>query len=217
MIRASVENPWKAKETRVACIGPAGENLVKYAAIMNDQHRAAGRGGLGAVMGSKNLKAVAARGTKSVSIAKPEEFRASIAKGLQEIKDSPTTSESWPAAGSGGILEFYNEAGLVPFKNFQTMAVDQGCTGITGYDLAEKYLIRNRSCFGCPMGCGGPCEVKEGKYKGFGDRPEYETHALMTANLGVLHDPAFLLKTNALCNSLGMDTISTGAVLAGMR
>ncbi len=215
IIRDGIEKShWKGQEIRIASIGPAGENLVKFASIMNDKNRAAGRGGLGAVMGSKNLKAVVARGTQTVNIAKPEEFRKAIAKALQEIKTTPMTGESWPVSGSGGIVEFYNEAGLVPYRNFQTMAVEGGVSGITGQLLAEKFLIRNRSCFGCPMACGGPCEVKDGKYRGFGDRPEYETHALLTADIGVLNDPEFLLKVNSFCNSLGMDTISTAGTFA---
>ncbi len=214
LIRAEIENQWQAQETRIACIGPAGENLSLVAGIMNDKHRAAGRGGLGALMGSKNLKAVAVRGTKSVSIAKPDEFRKAVAKALGEIHNSPMTGETWPLAGSGSCVELYNEAGLVPYRNFQDMAVEGGVTKVTGYALAEKYLVRSRSCFSCPMACGGPCEVKEGKYAGRGDRPEYETHVLMTTHLGVLNDPEYLLKTNALCNNLGLDTISAAGTLA---
>ena len=214
LIRADIENQWVAQETRIACIGPAGENLSLIAGIMNDKHRAAGRGGLGALMGSKNLKAVAVRGTKSVTIAKPKEFKEAIATALKEIASSETSAEAFPQAGSGSCVELYNEAGLAPYRNFQDMAVEGGVTQVTGHALAEKYLIRNRSCFGCPMACGGPCEVKEGAYTGRGDRPEYETHVLMTTQLGILNDPAFLLKTNAICNEMGLDTISAAGTLA---
>ena len=214
LIREEIENLWTAQEIRIACIGPAGEQRALIAGIMNDQNRAAGRGGLGAVMGSKNLKAIATRGTKSVTIANPKIFREAIAKALEGIRTTPITGESWPIAGSASSVELYNEAGLVPYRNFQQMAVDGGMTKVTGYALSEKYLVRKRSCFACPMACGGPCIVNEGRYAGRSDRPEYETHALMTAQLGVLNDPAFLLKTNSLCNSLGLDTISAAGTIA---
>jgi len=121
LIREGIADKWVAGETCITCIGPAGENLVKMAAIMNDKHRAAGRGGLGAVMGSKNLKAIAVRGTGSVTVAKPEEFKTAVAVGLAEVKANPLASEGFPRYGSGGSVNFLNSVGVLPHKNFQEM------------------------------------------------------------------------------------------------
>ena len=211
-IRSQIENKWVAKDTRICCIGPAGEKLVKVSAIMNDQHRAAARGGVGAVMGSKNLKAIAVRGSKGVTIAEPEKFQEAVQTALGMIKASPLGSEVFPALGSSSLVNPYNATGVLPHKNFQAMGAPEAAS-ISGEAVAEGFLIRNRGCFSCPLGCGGPAEVKEeGPFKGKGERPEYETNWI-AASCGVYNTPA-LLKFNALCNDLGIDTIDAGSIIA---
>lgn len=212
LIRAEIEDPWIARDTRISCIGPAGENLVKIAAIMNDKHRAAARCGIGAVMGSKNLKAIAVRGTQGVTVADPERFVKSVDASLDAFRSNEIASQSFPAYGSPGLLDLYNEVGLVPHNNFMKMAVPDGHE-ISGPVLSEKYLIRNTGCFGCPLACGGPAEVKDGPFQVTGHRPEYETHALLAASCGV-YDPAALIKANDSCNKFGMDTMDMGCAVA---
>lgn len=211
LIRAEIENKYIAMETRIACIGPAGENKAMMAAIMNDQHRAAARCGVGAVMGSKNLKAIAVRGTGGITIAKPKEFHEAIMKALAQVKASPVSSQAFPKFGSGSLLNLYNSVGVLPHKNFQEMGVEETAR-ISGEAIAEGYLIRNRGCFGCPLACGGPAEVKEGPFAGKGERPEYETHWI-AASCSV-YNPEALLRFNALCNELGLDTIDAGSTIA---
>jgi len=212
LIRSEIENQWLARETRIACIGPAGENQVKIASIMSDKHRAAARCGIGAVMGSKNLKAVVARGTKSVTVADPVGFKKAVADALNAIKASERASKTFPAYGSGGLVNFFNEVGLLPHYNFQKMALPEAHQ-ISGQAVAEKYLIRNQGCFSCPMGCGGPAIVKEGPFKGMAHRPEYETHALMGPNCGI-YDPEALLKGNDNCNKFGLDTMDVSVAIS---
>ena len=216
LIRAEIENPWIAAETRISCIGPAGENLVKIAAIMNDKHRAAARCGIGAVMGSKNLKAVAVRGTKGITIADPDGFRGAVENALKEVGSSMVASFAFPSYGSGSLVDLFNEIGILPHNNFQKM-VDKGANQISGQAIASQFLIRNRACFSCPLACGGPTEVKDTQFKGKGERPEYETHALMAASCGV-YNPAALIKGNSVCNEMGIDTMDmAGAIACAME
>lgn len=212
LIRAEIESSWDAMDTRIACIGPAGENLVRIAAIMNDKHRAAARGGIGAVMGSKNLKAVAVRGTKGITIADPERFKKAVDAALDGVRASEVATQAFPAYGSPGLLDMYNELGLVPHNNFQKMAVKEAHQ-ISGEVVSGKYLIRKQACFGCPLSCGGPMEVKDSPFQGTGPRPEYETHALLAASCGV-YEGAALIKANNLCNDFGMDTMDMGGAIA---
>jgi aldehyde:ferredoxin oxidoreductase len=211
LIRSEIDNKWVAMDTRIACIGPSGENQALMAAIMNDKHRAAARGGIGAVMGSKNLKAIAVRGTGGITIARPQAFHEAVMNALEQVKASPVASQAFPAFGSGSLLNLYNSAGVLPHRNFQDMGVEE-TTNISGETIAEKYLIRNRGCFGCPLACGGSAEVAEGRFKGRGERPEYETHWI-AASCGV-YNPEALLRFNALCNELGLDTIDAGSTIA---
>lgn len=212
-IRAELEpNPWRAEQLRVACIGPAGERLVRFASVMADKSRAAGRTGMGAVMGAKRLKAVAVRGTRPIEVARPREFRELVAEVIQKIRKHPVGGQAFPSFGSGGLFEFYNEVGLVPYRNFQTGPFP-GAAHISGQAIASGFLIHNKACFGCPLACGGPCRVDHLHFGGVGERPEYETLALCGASVGV-DDPRAVLKMNFLCNRLGMDTMDMGATLA---
>ena len=201
-------------EAKVACIGPAGENLVKYACVINDKGRAAGRSGVGAVMGSKNLKAIAVRGSKGVTVADPENFRKAILEAIDEFKD-PWMSETMGQYGTSETVEFSNELGLLPTKNFQTGTFD-GASKIGG-SVVAKYNLRGarktKACFGCPLACGRVTRVPEGEFKGAGEGPEYETLGSLGAVCGI-DNPEAILKANYICNEMGMDTITAGVTIA---
>ena len=217
LIRAEIDNVWDAMDTRIAAIGPAGENLVRIASIMSDYHRAAARCGIGAVMGSKNLKAVAVKGTQGIRVADLEGFKKTVDAALEGCRASEVTSVIFPNYGSGAGVDMFNEIGVLPHNNFTGSQPAEVAHEISGETIAEQFLIRNRGCFGCPIGCGGSVEVKDGPFKGKGDRPEYETHAVLAASCGV-YDPAALLKGNDYCNEYGMDTIDmAGAVATAME
>lgn len=202
------------EEAKVACIGPAGENLVKFAAIVNDKGRAAGRSGVGAVMGSKNLKAVVVRGTNGVKVADGVGFKKAVKNALLEFKD-PFMSITLGDYGTASVVEFSNEVGLLPTRNFQT-GTFENAHKISGDVVADRYNVRGatktKGCFGCPLACGRVTKVKNPQFRGQGEGPEYETLGSLGAVCGIDNIDA-VIKANYICNEMGMDSISAGATI----
>jgi aldehyde:ferredoxin oxidoreductase len=197
----------------VACIGPAGENLVYFANIMNDEHRAAGRTGVGAIMGSKKLKAIVVGGDERPQPAKPDEFDEVSKEAMNKIKTNPVTGEGLPKYGTAILVNIINNAGILPFKNWQT-GVNPEADKISGETLAEKYLIKNKSCWGCAIGCGRVTAVKQGCFQIlYSEGPEYESIWALGNSTGVI-DLEAIIKANHLCDELGLDTISMGSTIA---
>jgi len=198
---------------RVAAIGPAGERQVLFASIMNDRDRAAGRSGVGAVMGSKNLKAVAVKGSGQVPLADPIGFQTLVAEILARFKaankGNPPPLRTYGTAGSLPLLQKY---GILPTRNFQE-GTFSGWESITGAALTERFLKRPKSCFSCPIGCGRVTEITEGKFQGKGEGPEYESIYALGSDCGV-DNLAAITKANYLCNELGLDTMTMGGTLA---
>jgi aldehyde:ferredoxin oxidoreductase len=198
---------------RAACIGPAGENLVLFASVMNDKDRAAGRSGVGAVFGSKNLKALAVRGGMPVPLADEQRFRAfnrQVVKRFKDaFKDAPPPLRVY---GTAGVVAATQAFGVLPTKNWQ-QGTFEGWEGIYAGTLNEKHLVGTKACFSCPLGCGRVTEVKEPGFEGRGEGPEYETIYAMGSNC-MIDDLAPVIKANYLCNELGLDTISMGATVA---
>jgi aldehyde:ferredoxin oxidoreductase len=194
------------------CIGPAGENLVKYACINSDYFRQAGRGGVGAVMGSKNLKLVAVKGSGGIkvdSIAKLEEI---VLKHYQKFKVSPIGSARH-RYGTPLTMNITHPAGMLPTRNFTTGQFEKGMGKIDAYGVHDA-TTSTRACYSCPfLACSKFAEVKEGPHKGTKlEGPEYETIGLLGSNL-LIDDLPFILKANYLCDDLGMDTVSAGNVI----
>ncbi len=191
---------------KVALIGPAGENLVKYASIMNDKDRAAGRCGLGAVMGSKKLKAIVVQGSNRPEIRDKGALNNAVKKLRELEKDNPVLDIHKQYGTTLGI-DNMPHIGDVPIKNF-TMSRWPGTKKIGGYALMERE-VRTHACFNCPVGC-----AKEIKYQGKWVRwPEYETLAMMGSNL-MVDNLDEIIKWNVKINDLGMDTISLGSTIA---
>lgn len=199
-------------DAKVACIGQAGENLVKFAGVINDKHRAAGRSGVGAVMGSKNLKAVAVRGTGGVQVADPQGFRAASMEAYGLLKQNPVSAEGLPALGTPVLVNVINQLGALPTRNFQ-LDTFSGAEAISGETLASTYLKRNKACMGCIIGCGRVTGLKGARFQGMGEGPEYESIWALGAACGV-DDLAAITKANYICNADGMDPISLGATIA---
>jgi len=196
------------KKFQVACIGPGGENLVKYSAIIHNFH-AAGRGGIASVLGSKNLKAFAIRGDKSVEVPNTGE----MINFYKEIAEKCAKHPSLPAYGTTVALGTINKMGCLGTRNWQT-EVFEGAANIDGYTTIPKYKIRDIACAGCPMGCGKVQEIKEGKYEGaLAKGPEYETLYALGSMVGV-DDFDALVSAARLCDEYGLDTISTGVSIA---
>ena len=197
-------------KARVACIGPAGEKLVRFAAIMNDKHRAAGRTGVGAVMGSKNLKAVIVRGTKRPAVKDPAKFMEVVREKIKKLKEDSVTGEGLPKLGTKVLDNIINQNGLYPTRNFQD-SMFEFTEEISGEALVEKgYLVKNIPCFGCPIACGRRVTLPNGIET---EGPEYETGWSFGPDCGV-SDLIAIVEANHLCNKYGLDTISTGATIA---
>ena len=199
-------------EAKVLSIGPAGEKLVKISTIVSEYSRAGGRGGSGAVMGSKNLKAIAVKGTGSVEVADPEKFMEVAMRLHEKIRKNPITGEALPAYGTAVLVNIINQHGIFPTRNFQT-GVFPTADKISGETLAEKYLVARRACAFCPIGCGRFTVVSSGPYAVVTEGPEYETIWALGASCGVDNLEA-ISKANYLCNIYGLETISTGATIA---
>ncbi|MDJ0783196.1 MAG: aldehyde ferredoxin oxidoreductase family protein [Desulfosarcinaceae bacterium] len=200
-------------KARVACIGPAGERGVRFAAIMNDKHRAAGRSGVGAVMGSKRLKAVVVRGRGRIPLARPERFKAFNKEILDifraGVKETPL---GLTINGTAGVVMATQNFGVLPTKNWQQGTFD-GWEKIHGEELTRRFLLKNAACYSCPIGCGRRTRVDAAPYAGEGEGPEYETIYAMGSNC-MVDDLAAITKANYICNEMGMDTITMGATIA---
>jgi len=195
------------KGTRVVGIGPAGEKQVLISAIMNDEGRAAGRGGGGAIMGSKNLKAIAVRGTKTVPLADADTYN-----GLAKAKHKEFSTWEMSAYGTSGWLEGSWNLGDIPVKNWRVGLWEEGCKSISGKKMAETILKPHRACYMCPLGCSRWVKIEKGRFALEGPGPEYETLG-MFGTLLMNDDLESVCYLNELCNDLGLDTISTGSLI----
>lgn len=192
----------------VLCIGPAGENKSRIAAIMNDGERAMARGGPGAVMGSKNLKAIVVEGKQKPEIVDQEQFKFMLYETRKLLRASPLTSQALPEFGTSVMMNILNSIGALPTRNYQESQFEHA-EDISGEALTDKYLVKNSSCWACPIGC-----TRISKSDGVeGEGPEFETSWAFGASCGV-DDLAAIIEANALCNDLGFDTISAGATIA---
>ena len=201
-------------EAVVASIGPAGEKGVRYASILNDgkDARAAGRGGSGAVMGSKNLKAVAVYGKMQVEMADPDGLKAS----LKEISPMVAkNAEGMRKNGTAGGLATFEALGSLPLQNWKFQGRwEKGAAQIAGPAMTEKMLTGNYYCEKCVIGCGRRVKLDKGPFAPVeGAGPEYESVAML-GSLCLVDDLEAIAKANEICNRLGMDTISAGAAIA---
>jgi aldehyde:ferredoxin oxidoreductase len=203
-------------DASIACIGPAGENLALIAAIINDKHRAAARSGVGAVMGSKNLKAVAVRGDLKPELCDEKALRKVVLEANRQLGADIKKGATMRIYGTSYVPDVTNEAGVFPTFNFQ-YGQFEGTHKINGPTLKEHFLIRHHGCYACPLACARLTEVKGEvwgeKYAGKGEGPEYETIGSLGSACGI-DNMAAITKANYLCNELGLDTISTGVTIA---
>ena len=234
------QSVWKTEETlktslqdpllRVSCIGKAGENGVLYAAVVNDLHRAAGRSGVGTVMGSKNLKAIAVRGTKGVgNIRDPKAFMAAAKAAKKVLADNGVTGQGLPAYGTQVLMNVINEVGGLPTRNHRDVQFE-GAKDISAEAMVtpratdgKKHLVTNQACFGCTIACGRISKMDEShftvatkpQYWGASGGLEYEAAWALGAANGV-NDLEALQYANLLCNEEGFDPISFGATVGAV-
>jgi aldehyde:ferredoxin oxidoreductase len=208
----SVEVELKEKygeEFQIAAIGPGGENQVLYACINHDFGRQAGRGGVGAVMGSKNLKAIVLHGTKSVPVADLDGYRQAGMALYKACKDAEGLAE-WSRYGTTVVTSWCDEVGALPTRNFSAGSFE-GIDHINGQAMRKEIVITDKGCFGCPSPCGKYSNMK--RYNTQVEGPEYETIGLMGSNLGIA-DIQAVAEANRLADDEGIDSISTGNSIA---
>lgn len=192
-------------------IGPAGEQLVRFAGVFVSS-RAAARGGTGAVMGSKNLKAIAVKGSKNVYTADIGEFLKLLEETYATIRENPAVSKRIEL-GTPGTVQVAYSTGVLPIMNF-SRSTFEGIQGLMPETVRDTLYIHNESCFGCPIPCGKSAFIKNGPYKGTVlPGPQYETIGLLGSNCGI-SDIRAIAQANYLCNEYGIDTISTGSTIA---
>jgi|WetSurMetagenome_2_1015567.scaffolds.fasta_scaffold18181_3 aldehyde:ferredoxin oxidoreductase len=197
-------------EIHVAAIGPAGENLVRYACISSDLYRQAGRGGAGAVMGSKNLKAIAAKGNGAILLSRPDDFLRLLKELQLKINQD---AEPLRSEGTLWLVDSMNRFGLLPTRNFRC-GVFSGSKQIDGPYAKKKTGKRNAGCFACSLMCSNRVTVSSARYGTFSiEGPEYETTALLGPNCG-LGNFEEITSLNRTCDRLGIDTMSAGVVIS---
>lgn len=198
---------------QIACIGPGGENLVRFACVVSNLGRAAGRTGMGAVMGSKNLKAIAVRGSKPVKVANAQAYREVTQRILQRELKNPY----YPVLSTYGTPDITlpaNEYGMLGVRNGRQTGGFEGIEEVRHETLKEKYWTRSRACFGCPIHCAHWFKIKEGAYAGErGEGLEYGTVGAFGPLCGNSYAPS-LFKCHNLCNQYGLDTINCGEMIA---
>jgi len=210
MIKKEVGN----RNAAVVAEGPASENLVKYAAVTHTAHRAAGRTGLGAVMGSKKLKAIAAKGDNEVKVADPAKMRELNRKIVAETFTNPVT-RTLRDYGQAGFVPDLQSQGILPTRNFKS-GVFEGADKISGQTMAKTILVGHEACPRCPVACKRIVQVEKGSFAPvlpeYGG-PEYENVASLGSLLGI-GDLDAICRMNMLCNAYSLDTISTGVSIA---
>ncbi len=225
-LKKSLQDPL----TRVSSIGKAGESGVLYAAVVNDLHRAAGRSGVGTVMGSKNLKAIAVRGTKGVgNIRDPKAFMKAIAEKKKILAENGVTGQGLPAYGTQVLMNVINEVGALPTRNHQDVQFE-GAKDISAEAMAtprktdgKKQLVTNQACFGCTIACGRISKMDQNhftvatkpQYWGASGGLEYEAAWALGAANGV-NDLEALQYATMICNEEGIDPISFGATIGAV-
>ncbi len=200
---------------RVLCIGPAGENLVRLAAVANDRNRVYGRCGPGAVWGSKKLKAIRVRGKEKIAVADKERFQSGLDQALYLMRQAPTTKRLLRELGTAGLVELINLIAMLPHRNFRDCSHrEEDVERVSGETLAKTLLDKAGACYLCPIGCQRHTRVAgRGGTEERGEGPEYETMVLMGPNCDI-YDMAAITRANYRCNELGIDTISYGGTVA---
>jgi len=206
-----IKDDLRDQNIRVACIGPAGENLARIACIINER-RAAGRKGLGAVMGSKNLKAIAVRGSKAVPIADEGSFKKALSNMNKAIKDSPITYPMFSEHGTPLALDACSELGIFATKNWSATG-EWNPVEKLGVEANAARKIGRYRCYNCPVGCSQIKMAREGSYAGIlSEGPEYETLYSLGGATGVDNLDA-VIAADRLCDELGIDTMSGGVAV----
>lgn len=208
MVRHELGDP----NFQVASIGPAGENLVRFACIMNSRHRANGKCGMGAVMGSKKLKAIAVRGSQGVAVASKSQLQGVVLETMDALRRDPS-ARVYARYGTPSLVRPHQAQGRIATRNYQETQFELW-ENLTAEYLEEHFWQGSKACFGCPLHCGHYFKVKSGPYSGSsGEGPEYVSVGGFGSKVGV-GNTAAVLHAHMLCNQLGMDTLNAASTIA---
>jgi len=208
-----IKEELRDEEVKVARIGVAGEKLVRFASITNDYSRVAGRCGSGAVMGSKNLKAIAVRGTGTIGVAEIDDLIEFVKRFLKTVGETPATAIAYPTWGTPGGINAANLQGVFPTRYWHK-GVLEGYEKINGETIRKRIVVKDKACYTCPVNCSKIVRVKEGPYAGTElEGPDYET-LYSLGGLVEIDDLGTIVKANEICDRLGMDTMTAGNVVA---
>jgi len=211
-VQETIKKELGDEKIRVACIGPAGEKRVLLSCIINDEGRAPGRGGSGAILGAKRLKAIAVRGTGTFPIHDLKTYNDLCKKIAKDNATSPSLA-NMREYGTAMHLDNFWSTGDIPIKNWQMGLWEEGCKSLGGKRMKETILVPHAACYRCTLGCTRWVMVDEGPYKMEGPGPEYETLAAL-GTMCLVDNLNAVSFANDLCNRYGLDTISMGVSIA---
>lgn len=210
-VNQAIKEELRDDTVKIASIGPAGENMVRYALISCEYNRQAGRGGAGAVMGSKNLKAVALRGSRLVTVHDLNNFKGAVENARADLEASPDV-QALVETGTASAVTFANETGLLPYKNYRDGVYDKAHK-LSDSGQSKHLWLKSAACTGCPIRCSKMGAVRTGRFAGtVTDIVEYESAALMGSNLDIDDIRAVAYLVN-LCDRLGLDSMSAGSAI----
>lgn len=212
LFKKGMKDKWAARETYLLSIGPAGENLVPLANIINDGFLSVGGAGIGAVMGSKNLKAIAVKGNHSVTVADGSRFGQAVTTLINKLNSAHLTSHSMTAWGSAFFVDLCYQKGILPYKNFQGSSVGEAKI-VAIESLSNKFALRSRGCFACPIACIKKTDVNNPLFKGKGMAPTYLAVGSLGHNCGIT-DMTTIGMANMICAEMGLDPIAAGGTVA---
>jgi aldehyde:ferredoxin oxidoreductase len=211
MFKKSLNNQWNARETFLLSIGPAGEHLLPIANIVNDLFLTVGGAGIGAVMGSKNLKAVAVKGQHSLKVADGNRFTQVVNTLVNKLNGAPLTSQSMPQWGTAFLVGLCSQKGILPKNNFQQGSFSM--KNISTEAIERAFALRSRGCFGCPIACIKKTDMKHHAYEGKGMVPTYLSLGSLGANCGI-SDLSTIGMASMICSEMGLDPVAAGGMLS---
>ncbi len=212
LFKKGLSDKWAGRDTYLVSIGPAGEKLIPLANIINDGFLSVGGAGIGAVMGSKNLKAIAVKGNHSLTVADGDRFTQVVTTLTNKLNGAPMTSQSMSAWGSAFFVGLCYQKGVLPWNNFQTAAFRESKQVGTGA-LEEAFALRPRGCFACPIACIKKTDANNPLFKGRGMAPTYLAIGALGLNCGIT-DLTIIGMANMICAEMGLDPIAAGGTMA---
>jgi len=212
VFKKNLDDEWAARETYLVSIGPAGEKLVPLANIVNDGFLSVGGAGIGAVMGSKNLKAIAVKGSHSLLVADSDRFVRVVTTLINKLNSAPFTSRSMTVWGPAFLVDVCFQKGILPYRNFQVAAFS-GSKDIQIETLSNVFALRSSGCFACPIGCIKKTDMKNPLFKGIGVAPTYLPIGALGLNCGI-RDLTAIGMANIICAEMGLDSVAAGGTVA---